>query len=144
MKTSTRDPLKSALMKRTAAEILARPFVTAPPTMPVRQAIDLMGEKGIGCLLVVEGDALVGMFSERDVLDKVAEDYPASGERTVGEVMTSNPTVVYDTDPAAAALCVMAACGYRHVPVLDLNEKITGVVSPLRMLTFIQEHLQEP
>lgn len=144
MKLTNYDPLEEALLERPVAEIRTRPFLSVPPQTSVQAAMELMVAKRVGCVLVVDGDRLVGLFSERDVLDRVAERYREVRESPIAEFMTTNPAVVYDDDPAAAALCAMAACGYRHVPVLDLDEKITGLVGPLRMLTFIQEHLDTP
>jgi CBS domain-containing protein len=138
------DPLEQALLERTAEEIETKPFITVPASVSVHYALETMREKDVGCLLVTVDDQLVGMFTERDVLDRVAENYQETRNLPLNVVMTRNPVVVYDTDPSAAALCAMAASGYRHVPVLDSKGKIVGIVSPLRMTSFIQEHLDEP
>jgi len=59
-------------------------------------------------------------------------------DRPVREVMTSNPVVVYESDPAGAALSAIAVAGFRHVPVVDLNGAVVGVISPRRVFEFLQ------
>ena len=61
----------------------------------------------------------------------------------IREFMTSSPIYVFNTDSSAAALSVMAATGYRHVPVVDLNHRIVGVVSPSRVTSFLERYFQK-
>ena len=63
--------------------------------------------------------------------------------------MTTNPVYVYESDPSAAALSVMAVSGYRHVPILDLHDRIAGIASPQRVTAFLQRfklilHVNQP
>ena len=89
--------------------------------------------------MVQEDGKLVGVFTDRDVLDNVALELPQVADRPVKEVMTQHPVYVFDTDSAAAALCVMAVSGYRHVPVLNAQEQIVGIISPQRVTAFLKE-----
>ncbi len=116
------------------------PFTTISPDTPVHEAIEKLANLHIACLMIVENDKLVGVFSERDVMSKVAFDYDAFKDRPVGDVMKINPVFVYDTDSAAAALSVMAFCSCRHVPVLDLDENLVGIISPQRITEFLRRH----
>ena len=52
-------------------------------------------------------------------------------------MMTEEPVYVYRSDPVAAAICVMAVSGYRHVPVVDPDLRPVGIVSPQRVLDFV-------
>jgi CBS domain-containing protein len=54
--------------------------------------------------------------------------------------MTKDPVFVYDTDSSGAALCVMAVAGHRHVPVLDREHRIIGIVTPQRITSFLLSH----
>ena len=76
-------------------------------------------------------------------MDKVALEFDAVKDRPVRDLMTAKPVYVYATDSAAAAFTVMAVAGYRHVPVLDLDENLVGIVSPQRVTSFLQEHLNK-
>ena len=79
------------------------------------------------------------MFSDRDALDKVALEYDEVKDQPVSEVMTANPIYIYESDPSAAALSVMAVSGYRHVPILDAHDNLAGIVSPQRLTEFLQK-----
>lgn len=103
-------------------------LVTVPPNATVTAAAKLMQETRIGALLVVEGNALAGIFTERDALFRVL----AAGrdpERTqIGDVMTANPQTVESSRPLGHALYMMHEGGYRHVPVVE-GGKPVGMVS---------------
>ncbi len=92
----------------------------------VDDAIARMQAEGIDCLLVTDGGALVGIFTDRDAILKVAGH--GSTGRTVGEVMTHDPVVLRTGDPVAVAIHKMAVGGFRHVPIMD-GAVATGVVS---------------
>jgi CBS domain-containing protein len=95
-------------------------------TAPVQDAIERMRAEGVDCLLVLEGEALVGIFTDRDAILKVAGQ-PFQG-RTVGDVMTHDPVVLRSGDPVAVAIHKMAVGGFRHVPIVKGGVPV-GVVS---------------
>jgi len=90
------------------------------------EAVARMQREGIDCLLVTEGGALVGIFTDRDAILKVAGR--DSADRTIGDVMTADPVVLRSADPVAVAIHKMAVGGFRHVPIIDQGQAI-GVVS---------------
>ena len=92
----------------------------------VEDAIERMQQEGIDCLLVTDRGALVGIFTDRDAILKVAGQ-PASG-RTIGEVMTPDPVILRSGDPVAVAIHKMAVGGFRHVPIVQGGTPV-GVVS---------------
>lgn len=136
------DALEEALEEQPVTAMHAQPFECIPPDMPVQEAVHRLAEIGHACLLVAEGDQLVGKFTDRDVLDRVALEYENVKDKPVRDVMTSNPVYVHDTDSAGAALNVMSVSGFRHVPVVSLEGKLLGVVSPQRVTEFLFEHMQ--
>ena len=95
----------------------------------------------MACLLVEEDGKLLGLFTYREVLDKVALEADLL-DRPVREVMTTHPVYVREDDPIAAALCVMALHGYRHVPILDADEEVLGIVSPQRVTKFLSKYFE--
>ena len=137
------DPVQQALVDKTVAAIQHSPYTTIPPDTTIAEAVGKLAGLHIACLLVAEGEHLVGVFSDRDVLDKVAWEYDDLKDHPVSEVMTTDPVYVYNTDPAAAALSVMAVSGYRHVPILDVNDKLDGIASPQRVTNFLQKFFAE-
>jgi CBS domain-containing protein len=92
----------------------------------IDDAIQRMRADAADCLLVTEDGALVGIFTDRDAILKVAGQ-PTQG-RTVAEVMTHDPVILRSGDPVAVAIHKMAIGGFRHVPIVDGGE-VTGVVS---------------
>jgi CBS domain-containing protein len=139
---ASEDPLKEALAEETVAAMESQPFVMISPETPVVRAMQTLAGLEIGCVLVGENNRLAGLFTQRDVLNKVAERFDEVKGLPIRELMTSNVVAVYDTDPAAAALCAMAAGGYRHVPVLNMHEKVVGIVAPQRVTAFLQKYLE--
>jgi CBS domain-containing protein len=135
------DPLEEALAEETVGAIRHEPYTSIPPSTPVHVAVQTLADLHIACLLIEEDRKLVGVFSDRDVLDKVALEYDEVKDQPVESVMTGNPIYVYDTDSPAAALAVMAVAGYRHVPVLNLDEELVGIVSPQRVTSFLHRYL---
>jgi len=136
-----RDTLKQALMEETVAAIQSRPYTSISPNSTVEQALILLAGRGVACALVEEDGKLVGVFSDRDALNKTSLEYEAMKDRPVCDVMTADPVYVYESDSSAAALCVMAVMGHRHVPVLDRDHKILGIVTPQRISTFLLGHV---
>jgi len=118
------------MSRRLIREIIAdRPLVTASRTMTVRAAAILMAEKRIGALLVVEGERIAGIFTERDVLNKVLAGRLDPDTTPLAQVMVANPQTIRATKPLAYALHMMAEGGFRHVPVVDDDGVPLGMVS---------------
>jgi signal-transduction protein with cAMP-binding, CBS, and nucleotidyltransferase domain len=92
----------------------------------VDEAIARMQAEGVDCLLVTDRGALVGIFTDRDAILKVAGR--PSAALTIGDVMTHDPVILRSGDPVAVAINKMAVGGFRHVPIVDRGEA-TGVVS---------------
>ena len=120
-----------------------KPVETVGPDWTIGKVIERMAEHGVASVMVVSGDQLVGVFSERDVLNRVAENFEELLDKPITEVMTSEPVVAYETDLAAKAMNLMATSGVRHVPVLDVDDKLIGVLGPRRMGRFLRDHFKE-
>jgi CBS domain-containing protein len=135
------DELEETLAEQTVGDMQIRPYAEVPPETTVYHALQALAGLKIASLLVVEKGRLLGLFTERDALERVATRFAEVRDRPVCEVMTTNPIVLYETDPAGAALSAIAVAGYRHVPVLDVHGKVVGVLSPRRVFAFLQRHL---
>jgi CBS domain-containing protein len=136
-----KDPLEKALAEETVAAIHCTPVATITPDTPVHAAVKALAGMQVACLLVEQDGHLVGVFSDRDVLDRVALEYEQVKNRPVGELMTTDPIFVYENDSAAAALSIMAVSGVRHVPVTNIDQKVVGIVSPQRVTEFLRKHV---
>lgn len=108
---------------------------TISPTHTVREAIAAMKEDPSGAVVVVEGVQIVGIFTDRDVLKKVAANEGALDE-SVALYMTPDPVVLRDDDMMAYALNKMGDGGFRHIPVVR-NGELVGMVTIRDVMTWI-------
>ncbi len=107
-----------------------------PPDATVFDAIEMMDNKNVGALLVMEADRLVGMISdrlvgmisERDYTRKVMLRGKRSRETKVAEIMSTNLTVAHPHEPVEKCLRLMTEKRFRHLPVLE-GDKVRGVIS---------------
>jgi CBS domain-containing protein len=102
-------------------------FSVSPDTT-VYDALDLMCDKNVGALLVVENNRLRGIFTERDYARKVILRGKASRETLIEEIMTEHPTTVTPDSTIEDCMKLMTNKFIRHLPVIDRNE-LVGLVS---------------
>jgi CBS domain-containing protein len=98
------------------------------PQATVYDALQLMADKNIGALLVMENDKVVGMFTERDYARKVVLQSRSSKTTTVGELETVDVLYVSPDDSIENCMAIMTEKRLRHLPVME-NEKLIGLVS---------------
>ncbi|OIR01629.1 hypoxic response protein 1 [mine drainage metagenome] len=117
---------------KTIKQILAektRPLSTVAPGDTVQHAMELMRERDIGAVMVVNGNKLVGIFTERDCLQKVSSLGLNARELLVHEVMTEKVRFVKPDMEVSQCLALMTERFFRHLPVLDEQQNILGIVS---------------
>jgi len=112
-----------SVLKRKGSEIW---FVT--PDQTVYEAIESMAHKGVGALLVISGDKLVGIISERDYARKVTLEGKSSRTTLVKEIMTSPVIFVTPDQSVDECMGIITRSRIRHLPIME-NEKVLGVVS---------------
>lgn len=98
------------------------------PDATVYEALQQMSDKDIGSLLVMEGEKLVGIFSERDYARKVILHGKSSKEVLVSEIMTSRVAYVHPQQSIEDCMAIMTELRVRHLPVLS-GERVVGVIS---------------
>ena len=117
--------------------------LTAPvrvsPRTSVRETLRLMREEGVGCVLVCEADRLLGVFTERDVLNKLFGDKPID-TAAVEQLMTPNAASLHPGDTLADAIRLMTENGYRHVPLVEPDGRVAGLVAAKDIVHYIAEH----
>ena len=128
--------LGEAILDSTIRSLEPRPAVCVPESATIRDAIRLMLEKEIGAVLVEGGGRVVGIFTERDVLRRVATS-GVNLDRSVTDVMTADPESLGPDDGIAFALNKMIVGGYRHVPILDEHGAPVAVLSLREVVAFI-------
>ncbi len=102
---------------------------TIAPTALVFDALKLMADKGIGALLVTEGEAIAGIFTERDYARKIALMGRTSSVTQVRDVMTSAVRFVRPDQTSEQCMQIMSTGRMRHLPVVDANDKLVGMIS---------------
>jgi CBS domain-containing protein len=115
------------------------PPLRVAPRQAVADAVALMRQERVGCVLVCEGERLVGIFTERDLMRRVL----ASGKPLtlpIAECMTPHPVAVHRKEPIGAAVRRMEEGGYRHLPVVDEAGRVVGVLSVKRIVHYLVEH----
>jgi len=98
------------------------------PDETVYKALEIMAEKDIGALLVIDNGQVVGIFSERDYARKVTLKGKSSRETTVGELMTKELYSITSDKSVEECMALMTAAHCRHMPVYE-NNKLSGIVT---------------
>jgi len=138
--TSARDReeqrLGEAILGAPIRALDPRPPVTVPESATIRDAIRLMLEREIGAVLVVRDGRAIGIFTERDLLRRVATS-GVDQARPLGEVMTPDPETLGLEDGIAFALNRMIVGGYRHIPIVDDAGAPLAVLSLREVVAFV-------
>ncbi|TMB21404.1 MAG: CBS domain-containing protein [Deltaproteobacteria bacterium] len=116
---------------KTVAQLLrtkGHQVLSVSPDIPVFEALEVMAEKNVGALLVLEGERLVGIFSERDYARKVILKGKASKETPVREIMSSHVLYIRPEQTIEDCMALMTDKRVRHLPVMEA-EKLVGVIS---------------
>ncbi|MET0831097.1 MAG: CBS domain-containing protein [Acidimicrobiia bacterium] len=118
-------------MPATVAQILAvkgRDVWSIPADTTVYKALQVMAEHGVGALLVMEGERLVGIVSERDYARKVILLDRVSRRTAVSEIMTGDPQTVTPSNSVTECMTLMTELRVRHLPVIE-DDRVAGLVS---------------
>ena len=113
-----------------------KPAVTMPETTPIEDAVRMMLDQKIGAVLVTKDARPIGIFTERDVLQKLGLG-EVGKERPVSEVMTPDPETLGLDDGIAFALNRMVERGYRHIPIVDDQGRALGVLSVREVVAYL-------
>ena len=99
------------------------------PTATVLEALQMMADKRVGALLVMEGDAIAGILTERDYARKIALLGRTSMSTLVRDVMTQNVMYVHPTQTSEECMALMTNNRMRHLPVINESRKLQGLIS---------------
>jgi len=108
-------------------EVMSTKLISVEPSATVAEAATVMGERHVGSALVMDGDDLVGIFTERDVLRALSQDFDAPSHE-VSDWMTKDPITVPPDMAIDAAMELMLSGGFRHLPVTR-DGVLVGMVS---------------
>jgi len=108
------------------ADHMTRSLLTVPAAATLGEAAAQMAERGVGAVVVLEGEAIAAILTERDVMKAVADGQ--DGSARVSDWMTRHPDTIEPTDTTDHAATLMIHGGFRHLPVVD-EGKVVGIVS---------------
>lgn len=124
---------------KTVQQILnAKPIqiFSVSPTASVLDALQIMTDRNISALLVMNEDSLIGIFTERDYARKIILQGKSSKDTAISEVMTASPITVTPTDSIDLCMEIMTDKHIRHLPITD-GDKVAGMVSIGDVVKFI-------
>jgi CBS domain-containing protein len=125
----TAQPVSESALTRPLSSLRLRPPASIAADRPVSEAIGLLREHASRAVVVTDRGEITGIFTERDVLRRVAGQR-VPPDTAIAEVMTTDPVVVSEDDMMAVVLNKMGDGGFRHLPVVrggDLVGMITAV-----------------
>jgi CBS domain-containing protein len=105
-----------------------RQIYSVRPDTTVREALELMAQKNIGALLVLDGETLAGIFSERDYARKVVLKGKSSNDALVKDIMTAEVITVESTQNIDHCMQVMTDHHIRHLPIME-QQQVKGLIS---------------
>jgi CBS domain-containing protein len=105
-----------------------RPVYSVGPNATVREALEIMAQHNIGALLVMDGETLKGIFSERDYARKVALKGKSSNDAKVSDVMTSNVITINTKHSIDQCMQIMTDKHIRHLPIVN-DVQVIGLIS---------------
>jgi len=109
-------------------------LVKVKPSITITEAAKIMYDKGIGSVLVVENEKLMGIFTERDIVKTVATGI--SLNESLEKVMTKNPITIEEDEYLSKASIIMSEKNIRHLPVINKEGKLVGIISAKDIATY--------
>ncbi len=111
-------------------------FLGVSPDDPAIEVVRKMREARLGCALVMDQGQLLGIFTERDVLNKLTGKNASATTTAVKDLMSANPETLHETDSVATALNKMSMGRYRHIPVrkADGSYSVTSIKHVLKYI----------
>lgn len=130
-----------SLTSDTLSDLMTPDPITVPQTASLEEAITRMRDKSVSSLLITDDDGkLVGIFTELDVLRRVACLITDLSAAEVRDFMTPNPSTLTENYPIANALHMMALHHYRHIPIVDEENRPVGLMSFTDVVKFIKKY----
>lgn len=125
----------------TIETLMATEMISAGPGESVRTAVDRMASNRVGAVLVLDGEKLLGIFSERDLLTRVIAAQRDLTTTPVGEVATRDVVTIDADQPVRSVVETFRARRFRHLPVVR-DGRAVGILSTRDFLAFVVEGLE--
>ena len=114
-------------------DLMLKDVVTTTGNVPVKEAIELLSKRHVGCIVVVDDEQkCIGLFTERDAIRIVAQNVPL--DAPIEKIMTKNPFTVNEDSNFEEAKSIIKSAKIRHLPVTNTNGKLVGLISVRNIL----------
>ena len=123
--------------------LLGTKFIVLNEKSTLREAIDNIQEQHIGCVLLENDKKISGIFTERDIVQKIVGNRHDLENEYVLDYMTITPDVLYPTDAIGFALNKMIEGGYRHIPIINDAGEPIGVISMQDIINHLGDYFYE-
>lgn len=121
-------------------DIMSAQPIFASPTQPLQEVVQRMNARRVGAVLVVDGERLVGIFTERDLLRRIADAPPGWQQRPLADWMTPSPKTIDAAASWESAMELLDRLRVRHLPVVEAG-KLVGILSSRDLMHRRAEHL---
>lgn len=135
-------PILKNILTDTVSCLDYNPPLSVSINATVEKAIQALQTSGRGCVLVVDGDDLKGIFTERDILIKILAEH-VDQNQPVKSYMSESPTTISSNDKVADVVKLMRKGGYRHFPIIGDNREIIGILSVKHIVHYLVDHFPE-
>ena len=134
--------LESTLQQERVIHLDLNRFATVERGTSVRETVEVMRRDGHHCAVILEQDSLVGIFTDRDILEKIV-DSPETWDQPIETVMTPSPLTISSMDSADKGLTLMDDMHFRNVPVVDQNGVVVGTLTHYAIIKYLCDRFPE-
>jgi len=123
--------------------LLGNQFIVLNEKVTLRKAIDAIQKQHVGCILLENNNKLSGIFTERDIVQKIVGNRQDLDKEYVNDYMTLKPDVLHQNDAIGFALNKMIEGGYRHIPIINESGAPIGVISMQDIINHLGDYFYE-
>ena len=136
-------PIQQRITQDAISSLTLRPPLVVQPQTSLYDVLKKMRENKAGAVVIMEGQHIAGIFTERDFLYRIALHHLDVKGLPIESVMTPSPVTINLSHSLAFALREMAMGRYRHLPVMDDQNQCVGILSADGILRYLIDHLEE-
>ena len=118
-------------------------FIVLNEKVTLREAIDNIQNQHVGCILLESDNKISGIFTERDIVQKITGNCDNLEKEYVKDYMTKRPDVLHQNDAIGFALNKMIDGGYRHIPIIKDSGEPIGVISMQDIINHLGDYFYE-
>lgn len=133
--------IEKSLVEDCVAALHPQAPIVVPHDQPVSTVLGFMLTKEIGCVFITKDEEIVGVFTERDAMNRIGADVAEHKDKPISEFMTPEPKSLPADANLAFAVRMMDQGGYRHILTVSGDGKPEGVTSVRNILSFLAERM---